>query len=577
MKGKGIGFKIIMMAVSISAISAVIGIIGLYTTKQVSKLANNMYQESVLRIQYADDMQYTLQTIAVTLLNANLPGKTADEINSYKKQFMSGYSVFEEAVKNYDSTGIKSEERKQLLLAIKEAGKQYSEKGIVMFDYFLKGDLTGANKYGEAVLVPIRNQTLNPAVEKLVDEQVAEAKTAYMQSKQTAYLSVVIIVLAVLVGLGISLSIGFGISHSITKPVTGMVKNLSDSSGQIGISSTQLSSASQEIANGAQEQASSIEETTSSMEELSSMVRQNLENARQASLLAQKATEASQSGSDKMTEMLSAMNNISKSTEDIKNVIDVIDDIAFQTNMLALNAAVEAARAGEAGMGFAVVADEVKNLANRSSESAKETASMIKETLKNIESGMTISRELADLFKNDLVNSKKVTEMNKEVETASGQQSEGIDQVNKAMIQFDTVVQTNASSAEETASAAEELQGQVTSLNDIVDSLYFIVSGKTYVNKKVTGENSPVITKSRTLSESVSGNTTAGTSHRMKSTEYKAPEGTAAEPAAGKNIRQGDSVRSGTVKKENKAGTKAGADNGGHAISFEDDEDFRPV
>ena len=551
MKKKGIGFRIITMAVVISGVAAVIGCMGLYTTKKVSSLAKDMYQKNVLRVQYADNLQYTLQTAAVVLLNAELPGKTVKEITDYKNQFITGYSVFEDTIAKYESTNINSAEKKALLQKAKEAGKEYSEKGITMFEYIEKGDLSGAVRFGDNILAPVRNEKLNPAVEKLVTEQISDAQAAYNQSIKISSLSVTVIIAAILIGLAVSLTLAMMITRSITKPVTKMVNNLSESSSQIGISSTQLSTASQEIANGAQEQASSIEETTSSMEELSSMVKQNLGNTRQASLLSEKATEASQGGFDKMTSMLSAMNNISKSAEDIKNVIDVIDDIAFQTNMLALNAAVEAARAGEAGMGFAVVADEVKNLANRSSESAKETASMIKETLKNVEDGMTISKDLSETFKDILANSRKVQEMNKEVETASGQQDEGIEQVNKAMVQFDTVVQTNASSAEETAGAAEELQGQVGSLNEIVNSLYLIVSGKTYTDKtEGNGPHVPLKNHRETFT----------VSPKIQSEGKTAKKDTAV--FAGTKPKQKDD----TGRKENS-----------HTISFEDDDDFKPV
>jgi methyl-accepting chemotaxis protein len=295
-------------------------------------------------------------------------------------------------------------------------------------------------------------------------------------STNAIFISTIIAVLLLLAAIIISLLIARGVSN----PIALIVTDLSNSSSQIGVSSSQLSVSSQAIANGATEQASSIEETTSSMEELASMVKQNRENSKQASILTEKATDASQDGFDQMGKMLSAMEGISKSTEEIKNVIDVIDDIAFQTNMLALNAAVEAARAGEAGMGFAVVADEVKNLANRSSESAKETAAMIKATIKNVEEGMGISKQLSEVFKEIVSNSKKAMEMSKEVESASVQQDEGIGQVNKAIVQFDSVVQTNASSAEETASSAEEMQSQVETLNTVVNSLHLIITGKEF-------------------------------------------------------------------------------------------------
>mgnify|MGYP000987940921 CR=1 FL=1 len=558
---KGIGFRIITMAVVISIITAVVGFIGLYTTRTVSALVTDMYQKDVLRVLYAEKMQYLLQSGMTELMIANRPGKTTEGINQSKQVYIDNGQFFIKTIADYEATNIVRDERRELLEQAKDLGGQMAEKGTKMFDYSLKGDITGANNYIDTVLVPISSK-LQPVLEKMVSLQTSDAEAAYKQSQQTETVSMVIIVTAILVGLGISLILGITITRSITKPVTKMVNSLSDSSAQIGISSTQLSTASQEIANGAQEQASSIEETTSSMEELSSMVKQNLGNTRQASLLSEKATGASQNGYDKMTDMLLAMNNISKSTEDIKNVIDVIDDIAFQTNMLALNAAVEAARAGEAGMGFAVVADEVKNLANRSSESAKETAAMIKDTLKNVESGMSISKELSEIFKDILTNSKKVLEMNKEVETASGQQDEGIGQVNKAMIQFDTVVQTNASSAEETAGAAEELQGQVTSLNDIVDNLYLIVSGKSY-----SGGAEESDARAAAKFREGKAHPAAHDAAAHQGAETKKDTETGAKSAV-KTVTG--------VKPEQKNGT-AGRKEIGHAISFEDDEDFKPV
>jgi len=404
---KGIGSRIMVMAVSISAVAALIGAIGLFSAGKISVLARDMYNRSLLRVQYADSMQDSVETSALLILNAELSGASQKAVADYKSQFVECFQEFEKAADDYESTKLRAAEKKQLLQVIRDSGREYNTKGMVLFEYLEKGELEKGIAYTNSVLVPIRRDKLNPAVDKLTEIQISDAHAAFLESNRISFSAVVIILCSIIIGVVLSLTLGITITRSITKPVTKMVDSLSDSSSQIGISSSQLSSASQEIANGAQEQASSIEETTSSLEELSSMVKQNLENARQASLLAEKAASASRTGSEKMNEMLTAMNNISKSAEDIRNVIDVIDDIAFQTNMLALNAAVEAARAGEAGMGFAVVADEVKNLANRSSDSAKETASMIKETLRNVEDGMSITKQLADIFRNDVTNDGK--------------------------------------------------------------------------------------------------------------------------------------------------------------------------
>ncbi len=280
-----------------------------------------------------------------------------------------------------------------------------------------------------------------------------------------------------IVALGASAVLAFIAARSLRRPLGAVSSGLRKRSERIASSSKRLSETAQGIAAGTMEQAAGIEETSSSLEELGSMVSRNLESITEASRLSEMANAASQRGSERMSAMMEAMNGISRAAGDIRAVIDVIDDIAFQTNMLALNAAVEAARAGEAGMGFAVVADEVKGLATRSSQSAKETARMIREALSNVETGLGISGQLSEIFKEILDDSAKVLEMNRGVESASRQQDEGISQVNRAMLQFDAAVQSNAAGTERTATAAEELSAEAAALNGLVGELRSIVEG----------------------------------------------------------------------------------------------------
>jgi methyl-accepting chemotaxis protein len=245
-----------------------------------------------------------------------------------------------------------------------------------------------------------------------------------------------------------------------------------------------VSAASQSLAEGASEQAASLEETSSSLEEMASMTKRNAENAASAKELSSQTRQTAESGNTSMEDMRGAMGAIKDSSNDISKIIKSIDEIAFQTNILALNAAVEAARAGEAGAGFAVVAEEVRNLAQRSAQSAKETASKIEVAIHNSDRGVQISEKVAQFLHEILEKVRRVDELVGEIATASHEQSQGIGQLNTAVGQMDKVTQANSASAEETASAAEELNAQALSLRESVAELRQLVGG---AQREVTG------------------------------------------------------------------------------------------
>jgi methyl-accepting chemotaxis protein/methyl-accepting chemotaxis protein-1 (serine sensor receptor) len=171
------------------------------------------------------------------------------------------------------------------------------------------------------------------------------------------------------------------------------------------------------------------------------------------------------------------MQELQGSSEKISKIIKVIDEIAFQTNILALNAAVEAARAGEAGMGFAVVADEVRNLAQRSAQAAKDTASLIEDSIARSRDGKAKVDHVAAAIRGIAQDSGKIQILVDEVNMASQEQSRGIEQVTKAVTQMEQVTQRSAAGAEESASASTELTAQAESLRAIVSRLTELVGG----------------------------------------------------------------------------------------------------
>jgi len=232
------------------------------------------------------------------------------------------------------------------------------------------------------------------------------------------------------------------------------------------------------MATGSSEQAAALEEVSSSLEELSGMTSQNVEGARLARDQAVLARDAAGQGAEGMNEVASAIETIRESSQSTARIIKTIDEIAFQTNILALNAAVEAARAGEAGKGFAVVAEEVRNLARRSAEAAQSTAQLIEGSQANAAKGVEVTGHTSTAFEGILANVAKVADLVDEVSQSSEQQSQGITQINTAVIQLDQLTQANAANAEETSSTSEELAAQARELDDTTAELRQTVYGR---------------------------------------------------------------------------------------------------
>jgi methyl-accepting chemotaxis protein len=236
----------------------------------------------------------------------------------------------------------------------------------------------------------------------------------------------------------------------------------------IASASSEIASGNMDLSSRTEEQASSLEETASSMEELTSTVKQNADNARQANTLAMKASAVAGEGGAVVAQVVDTMGSISASSKKIVDIIAVIDGIAFQTNILALNAAVEAARAGEQGRGFAVVAGEVRTLAHRSATAAKEIKELIGDSVDKVEAGTRLVDQ-AGVTMHDVVDSiQRVADIMAEITSASAEQTNGIEQINQAVIQMDNVTQQNAGLVEEAAAASESLQNQAARLSELV-------------------------------------------------------------------------------------------------------------
>ncbi|MDH5256583.1 MAG: methyl-accepting chemotaxis protein [Gammaproteobacteria bacterium] len=253
------------------------------------------------------------------------------------------------------------------------------------------------------------------------------------------------------------------------------IDKLQDIVGKIRASSEFIRNSSEEISSGnnnlsqrAEEQASTLEETASSMEELTGTVKNNADSAQQANQLAIRTRTQAEQGGTVVKDAVTAMDEITASSEKISEIISVIDEIAFQTNLLALNASVEAARAGEQGRGFAVVATEVRNLAGRSATAAKEIKELITDSYEKVRNGSKLVNESGETLLEIVASVKKVGDIISEIAAASSEQSAGIDQINKAVSQMDEMTQQNAALAEQASAASEASSEKANEMNKLV-------------------------------------------------------------------------------------------------------------
>jgi methyl-accepting chemotaxis protein len=258
--------------------------------------------------------------------------------------------------------------------------------------------------------------------------------------------------------------------------LAGIVGQVRTGANAIASATTQIAAGNLDLSARTEQQAGSLEETASSMEEMTSTVKQNADNAMRANQLAITAAQIAEQGGTVVTQVVDTMASINASSRKVAEIIGVIDGIAFQTNILALNAAVEAARAGEQGRGFAVVASEVRNLAQRSAGAAREIKALIGDSVGQVDTGTKLVEQAGTTMHAVLESIRRVTDVMTEISAASSEQTSGIEQINQAVTQMDTVTQQNAALVEEAAAAATALQEQAEKLNQVVG--FFRLDGR---------------------------------------------------------------------------------------------------
>lgn len=254
------------------------------------------------------------------------------------------------------------------------------------------------------------------------------------------------------------------LKHKLSETLQSIV----DAAEQVDAGSSQLADGATELAQGATDQAAAVEEMFATVTDVTEQVEHTARATDDAHDKAKLVGQTAVASEKKMEELTDAMGRIATTSNQIKNIIAEIEDIASQTNLLSLNAAIEAARAGEAGRGFAVVADQIRKLAEQSAASAINTRQMIETSLEEVERGSRLTAETEEALKNVISGLDAIVLTVADVRSASDRQSESMIQIDKVVEQITGVVQTNSASAEESSATSQELSAQAQTLNDLV-------------------------------------------------------------------------------------------------------------
>jgi len=476
MKTKSISFKLLGAFGAILTLTLVLGGLSIWTVQDLKERLNRTSHVTVKKTLLAGEIEATGRTMLAAQrgLIMNTFGGRFDNLAQLGRGFTEAADQQTRALQTIEPL-LFLEEGKRLTKEMRElSGRWRSAFADIQ-------RVCEAHRAAEAMIASDKTVQIQSALVKAA-EDLARLNVGVIQKDNTdaeastsraLIITIVMLCLAVAAG-----AAGLFMVRKTVKGLESLAGSMIESAEQVASASGQVAGASQALAQGASEQAASLEETSASAEEITSMTRKNADNSREAAELMTQVDNHVMTGNSTLSSMVTSMQSINESSQKVSKIIKVIDEIAFQTNILALNAAVEAARAGDAGMGFAVVADEVRNLAQRSAQAAKDTSSLIEESISRSKEGSGKLEDVAGVIRSITDSATKVKTLVDEVSLGSQEQSRGIEQIAKAIAQMDQVTQQNAASAEESASASEELTAQSEAMRGSARQLQEMITGK---------------------------------------------------------------------------------------------------
>jgi len=496
----GLGFALtiaIMLAMTLTGISRI---------QFTAGLTDRLVHDRAVKVQLVNQMRSYSNRAAQALRNAALAPDEAMAAD-FLRQLDEADRLRAESAQKLGATLIRAETKRQFEEE-QAAYAAYQDKRQQVVRLLQAGDKAGAVQLLFREAVPAQT-TYFGTLDAMLATQDKSMKNDGDSAAQAAQSATVLMVSLLVLATGLSVLAGWLITRSVTAPIgeavalaetvaqgdltvsintqrrdeTGrllhalqnMVQALTRTVGAVRQGTDAIATSSAEIASGnldlsrrTEQQAASLEETASSMEELTSTVRQNADNARQANQLVVSAADYANQGGQVVSQVVQTMDAIKDSSGKIVDIISTIDGIAFQTNILALNAAVEAARAGEQGRGFAVVAGEVRTLAQRSAAAAKEIKALIDHSVSTVDAGGKLVDQAGATMGKIVSSVQQVADIMTEITSASQEQSAGIDQINLAVVEMDTVTQQNAALVEQASAAATSMQQQAAQLAEAV-------------------------------------------------------------------------------------------------------------
>ncbi len=505
-KNLTIKFRLVAVLAVMALLMTAIGAAGILSLGRSNAELKNVYEERLVSLGQLDNvirgMNRNQLTIAMAITGdpAKL-GQAADELDQRRATISKQWEEYTAHLSDADE--------RELAGRFAQARARYSDEGMLPAAAAARaGDVEKMKLLLHGKMAETFAGVRQP-LDELIKLQLNKAKAEF-ENSQAAYVRFRLAVIGLLAaGVLLAATAGWWLVRSITRPLAhavriaegvaagdltqsievagndetgkllaalremnhglaGIVGNVRAASDAIGSATSEIAAGNMDLSTRTEQQAGSLEENAYSMEELTSTVRHTADNARQARQLAGSASEVAGRGGAVVAQVVDKMGAINESAYKIVEIINVIDGIAFQTNILALNAAVEAARAGEQGRGFAVVATEVRNLAQRAASAAREIKHLIDSSVAQVEDGSRLASQAGATMQEVVASVQSVTDIINEIAAASDEQSAGIGQINEAVAQMDNATQQNAALVEQAAATAGSLQEQASSLSHAV-------------------------------------------------------------------------------------------------------------